>query len=133
PHVRTMDLGTPGSWLAVAFPVGDLLCLAWLFRLHTTAGRRLVSIGLLSAGVLALLVADIGYNLVQLRGDLEFLGAFGRIPLYASIGLAALHPSMVPLTDPVSAPATDVGRVRLLLLAAASLIAPTVLVVQFRV
>ena len=131
PHVRGTDVTAADQWMAIAFPVGDLLCLAVLTRLLTTTSRRLVSAGLLSLGILAMITADIGDNLVMLRGDLEFLAAFGRIPMYAAIGLAALHPSMRALTRPASVPPADVGRVRLVLLAAASLIAPTVLLLQF--
>ncbi|HET6529148.1 MAG TPA: EAL domain-containing protein [Actinoplanes sp.] len=124
------------EWIAVAFPVGDLFCLAMLIRLLTTApgwssSRRLTAAGLLGAGIVAMLAADIGHNLVMVRGDLGILGSFGRIPLYAAAALAALHPSMAELTRPAAAPpATDLGRVRLVLLATASLVAPTVMIVE---
>jgi diguanylate cyclase (GGDEF)-like protein/PAS domain S-box-containing protein len=131
PRLREMDTTAAGQWIALAFPAGDLLCLAMLIRLLTTSSRRLAAAVLLGAGILAMLTADIGHNLVLLRGDLEFLAAFGRIPLYAAIGLAALHPSMVELTRPTAAtPSTDLGRLRLMMLAVASLVAPTVLIVE---
>jgi diguanylate cyclase (GGDEF)-like protein/PAS domain S-box-containing protein len=131
PHVRGMDPATAADWIAVAFPLGDLLCLAALARLLTTASRRLVAAGLLGAGVVALIVTDVGYDLVRLSGDLRFLASFGRIPLYAAVGFAALHPSMRGLSRPASAPPPDLGPVRLALLAVASLIGPAVMVVQF--
>ena len=84
---------------------------------------------LLGAGIVAMLAADVGFNLVQLRGDLTFLAAFGRIPLYGAAGLVAQLPSMRQLTKPVP-PAGDLSRVRLALLAVASLIAPIVLVAR---
>ena len=107
PHVRGMDPAAADDWLAVAFPLGDLLCLAALTRLLTTASRRLVAGGLLGAGVVAMIIADVGYDLVRLSGDLRFLASFGRIPLYAAAGLAALHPSMRELTRPAPAPPPD--------------------------
>ncbi|MEV6490057.1 EAL domain-containing protein, partial [Actinoplanes sp. NPDC051633] len=128
-------LGRPGlsladDWPAIAFPLGDLLCLAMLTRLLTTSNRRLVSAGVLGAGVVALLVADIGYDLIVPSGHLGFLAAFGRIPLYAAVGLAALHPSMIELTKPSALTNGDLGRSRLVLLALASLVAPAVLIVE---
>jgi diguanylate cyclase (GGDEF)-like protein/PAS domain S-box-containing protein len=132
PHVRGMDMAAADQWIQIAFPVGDLLCLGMLIRLLTTYHRRLPAVLLLGAGILAMIIADVGYNLVMLRGDLEFLAAFGRIPLYAAVGLAALHPAMRDLTRRESTPPADFSRLRLALLAAASLIAPTVLATQFR-
>jgi diguanylate cyclase (GGDEF)-like protein/PAS domain S-box-containing protein len=133
PHVRGMDPAAVDDWLAVAFPLGDLLCLAALARLLTTASRRLVAGGFLGAGVVALIVTDIGYDLVRLSGDLRFVASFGRIPLYAAAGLAALHPSMRGLTRPASAPPPDLGPVRLALLAIASLVGPAVMLIQVAV
>ncbi|WP_433721235.1 putative bifunctional diguanylate cyclase/phosphodiesterase [Actinoplanes sp. CA-051413] len=133
PHLRDTELSTVGQWIAVAFPVGDLLCLALLTRLLTASGRRLPAGGWLAAGVLALLLADVGGNLVTLRDDIAFLAVFGRVPLYAAVGLAALSPSMAALTRPVATPLAELGRVRLALLALASLVAPAVLILQMGV
>ena len=132
PHVRGMDLAAPRQWLVIAFPAGGLLCLAMLTRLFTTGGRHVAAAAVLGAGVLAMIAADVGDGLVVVRADLDFLAEFGRIPLYAAAGLAALLPSMRALSGPEAVPPTDLGRVRLLLLAAASLIAPAVLLVQVR-
>jgi diguanylate cyclase (GGDEF)-like protein/PAS domain S-box-containing protein len=123
--------GDVDRWAVIAFPAGDLLCLAMLIRLLTTFRRRLTAAGLLGAGILAMLVADIGFDLISLQGDLTMLATLGRIPLYAAAGLAALHPSMAELTRPAAeGPSTDLGPVRLSLLAAASLIAPAVLIIE---
>ena len=130
PRLHEWDVTGAERWMAVAFPVGDVLCLAMLTRLLTTSGRRLVSALLLGAGILGLLIADIGVNLVPVHGDVGFLAAAGRIPLYAALGLAALHPSMTELTRPAAVPTGDLGRVRLALLAFASLAAPTVMIVE---
>ncbi len=130
PHLFEMEMTTADLVKAVAFPVGDLLCLAMVIRLFTTAGRRLPSAALLGAGILAMLVTDVGAHLVMLPVDVDFLAAVGRVPLYTAVGLAALHPSMADLTTPAAAPSDDVGRVRLALLAFASLVAPTVLIVE---
>jgi diguanylate cyclase (GGDEF)-like protein/PAS domain S-box-containing protein len=132
PHVRQMDLTATAQWVQVGFPVGDLFCLGVLVRLVSTYSRRQPAVILLAAGVVAMIVADVGDNLVTLGGTVEFLVAFGRIPLYAAAGLAALHPSMRDLSRAAPAPSPEFGRLRLALLTAASLIAPTVLVTEFR-
>jgi diguanylate cyclase (GGDEF)-like protein/PAS domain S-box-containing protein len=131
PYARGMDVTVGDQWTAVAFPVGDLLCVAAVIRLLTTSRRRSIAALLLAAGVLAMIIADIGANLAMVRGDVGFLAAFDRVPLYLAVALAALHPSMRVLTRPASAPPTDLGRVRLAVLAVASLIGPVVLVLQF--
>ncbi len=130
PHLRQVPLHTTDQWFAVAFPIGDLLCLGMLIRLLTTYSRRVPAVLLLSAGIVAMIAADVADNLAGLRGDLGLVAAAGRIPLYAAAGLAVLHPSMLELTRRQPGPATEVSKVRLLLLAGASLIAPTVLVTQ---
>jgi diguanylate cyclase (GGDEF)-like protein/PAS domain S-box-containing protein len=124
PHLRSRP--GHGSWLEIAYPIGDLICLAALARLFTASTRRIPAAWLLGAGVAALLASDVGFNLVRLSGHFSFLAAFGRIPLYAAIALAALHPSMRELTRPAP-PSTDLSRARLILLAISSLIAPCLL------
>jgi diguanylate cyclase (GGDEF)-like protein/PAS domain S-box-containing protein len=131
PQVRVLDPAVVDQWIAIAFPVGDLLCLGLLARLLSTCQRRQPAAMLLGAGILAMIIADVGYRLVPLPGDFAFLAVFGRIPLYAGAGLAALHPSMRELTR-LAAPPTEFGRWRLSLLAGASLVGPIVLLIQFR-
>ncbi|OJF13504.1 EAL domain-containing protein [Couchioplanes caeruleus] len=130
PRVRDAGLSDADRWIAVAFPVGGLLCLGMLARLLIASGRRLSVSGWLAGGVLAMLAADVVTDLTALHHDLTNLGVFGRIPLYAGIGIAALHPSMTELTREAGEPPAELGRVRLALLALASLVAPAVLVFQ---
>ncbi|MET8150992.1 putative bifunctional diguanylate cyclase/phosphodiesterase [Actinoplanes sp. NPDC049668] len=131
PHLRDADLSAVERWVTIAFAVGDLVCLALLTRLLTTPGRGGRAALWLAAGILALLLTDVA-TLVSFRDDVAFLSAFGRIPLYAAAGLAALSASMTELTRPAAAPSTELGRIRLALLALASLAAPAVLVFQAR-
>ncbi|MEU7908387.1 EAL domain-containing protein [Actinoplanes sp. NPDC049118] len=132
PHLRDADLSAVERWVTVAFAVGDLICLAMLTRLLTAPGRGVRAAAWLAAGILSLLLIDVA-GLVSFHDDVTFLSAFGRIPLYAAAGLAALSTSMTELTRPAAAPAAELGRVRLALLALASLTAPAVLVFQARV
>jgi diguanylate cyclase (GGDEF)-like protein/PAS domain S-box-containing protein len=130
PRLPVLDFPTGEQWFEAAFLAGDLLCLGMLFRLMTTSGRRLMPTGMLAVGVVTLATAAFGYDLVGRDGDYTVVGLFGRIPLYAVAGLAALHPSMTELTRSVARYGTDIGPVRLALLAAASLVAPSVLLVE---
>ncbi|MEV8506397.1 EAL domain-containing protein [Actinoplanes sp. NPDC051475] len=133
PQVRDTALSANDRWIAVAFPVGGLLCLGLLTRLLTASGRRLIAAGVLAAGMLSMLLADVVANLATRHDDLSYVGVFGRIPLYAGVGLAAMLPSMTQLTRTAPRTSTELGRVRLALLALASLVAPTVLVFQMGV
>nr|BFE68791.1 hypothetical protein GCM10020092_020920 [Actinoplanes digitatis] len=132
PYLRHADLSADEAWVTMAFAVGDLVCLALLTRLLTTPGRGGRAALWLAGGILALLLTDV-VTLVSFREDVAFLSAFGRIPLYAAAGLAAMSASMTELTRPAAAPSAELGRVRLALLALASLAAPAVLVFQARV
>ncbi|GLY94913.1 hypothetical protein Acsp02_21680 [Actinoplanes sp. NBRC 103695] len=130
PHLSHADMSHPAEWVSVAFPLGDLLCLAMLTRLLTASSRRLVAAALLGAGLTAMLIADIGYDVVVPGDHLGFLAAFGRVPFYAAAGLAAMHPSMTQLTRRGAVVTGDFGRLRLALLALASLVAPSVLITE---
>jgi diguanylate cyclase (GGDEF)-like protein/PAS domain S-box-containing protein len=108
----------------IGYPLGDLLCMGLLVRLLTTAGRRAVAGHLLGGGLLAMLIADVGFELSLVPG---WVAGLGRIALYAAAGLAALHPSMAELSRPVRTPPADLGRLRLAMLGVASMTSPVVL------
>ena len=108
------------DWVTVAYPIGDLLCLGVLIRLLTASGRKLVAGGLLGAGVLLMILADVGYELSWLGGIPTELGRFA---LYAGVGLAALHPSMTLLSVAADEPTSEAGWWRVALL---GLVAPAV-------
>ncbi|HEY0536110.1 MAG TPA: sensor domain-containing diguanylate cyclase, partial [Actinoplanes sp.] len=129
---RLQDGGTlHGSMLAaIAFPIGDLLCLGVLTRLLTAAGRKPASAGLLGAGLVAMLIADVGYELMLFNGGTLALAGLGRLALYTAAGLAALHPSMNELSRPMPAPPIETTRARLVLLGCASMIAPAILLAK---
>jgi diguanylate cyclase (GGDEF)-like protein/PAS domain S-box-containing protein len=129
---RLHDGGTlDGSTLAaIAFPLGDLLCLGMLTRLLTAAGPKPVSAGLLGGGLVVMLLADVGYELMMLNGRTLAVAGLGRLALYAAAGLAALHPSMNELSRAMPAPPIETSRARLVLLGCASMIAPAVLLAK---
>lgn len=87
----THDLGK----ISAADVIGDLLLTAVALRLVMAAGRNL-SAKLLLAGAVGVLVSDVVYPLSP--GPLT---ETGYIVLYVGWGLAALHPSMTGLTQPM--------------------------------
>ena len=121
PDLRGTEVGTVDQWIDITYPVGRLLCLYALIRLFTTSIQRLASGWLLAAGAAALVGADVLGDAVPPHGIL----------LYAAAGLAALHPSMSQLVEPAP-PAADLSRIRLLLLAVASLVGPIVVLAGVR-
>src|SRR6266540_3546179 len=126
---------SPGQRLvAIAYPLGDVLVLAVAVRLAVGAGRRPLAWWLLAGSVVPLLFGDTVFGLLQLAGT---WGTWQRqqaldlswILFYLGLGAAALHPAMVALSEP-GVVAARLTRGRLLLLAGASLLSPTVLAVQ---
>ena len=132
PYVRSTELTLVQKLVSIAYPLGDVLTLAVFARLITGGGRRSLSTMILGGGTAGLLVADVVYGLIQLNGAWEVGGAtdLGWVLCYGAWAAAALHPSMVELTEPARSQAADVGVRRIALLGAASLIAPGVLLVE---
>ena len=131
PNVRVPDLELSQRLVSIAYPLGDVLLLAVAVRLWGAGGRGTAASRLLNLGLGALLVADTVYGLSLLHGGWEAggLGNATWIVYYLGLGLAALHPSMVSLSEPAP-PSSRLTRTRLALLAGASLMAPAVLVIQ---
>ncbi|GAA2485897.1 hypothetical protein Ahu01nite_013380 [Winogradskya humida] len=134
PYTRDTDLSVLEKAVSVAYPLGDVLALAILMRLLATPGRKPVALQLLSVSILGVLVSDIIYGLARLDSDWAVGGPIdlGWVVFYAAAGLAALHPSMVTLTEDARHIATTMptGGRRLASLTAASLIAPAVLLAE---
>ncbi|MGI5247412.1 putative bifunctional diguanylate cyclase/phosphodiesterase [Dactylosporangium sp. CA-139066] len=132
PYVRSTELTVVQKLVSVAYPLGDVLTLAVFARLLTGGVRRNGSINLLGLGTAGLLIADVVYGLLQLNGNWHVGGPtdLGWVVCYAGWAAAALHPSMVQMTEPTRSAAADLGVRRIALLGAASLIAPAVLLVE---
>jgi diguanylate cyclase (GGDEF)-like protein/PAS domain S-box-containing protein len=118
--------------ISVAYPVGDVMILAMLARLVASSGLRFWSMRLMVTGAVCLMGADVLYGLIQINGVWKVGGPvdIGWALFYATWGAAALHPSMRRLTDVTPVASVGVGRVKLTLLAVASLIAPGILLTQ---
>ncbi|GAA4455117.1 putative bifunctional diguanylate cyclase/phosphodiesterase [Phytohabitans houttuyneae] len=133
PYVHADDLTWVQKAISIAYPLFDVLVLAILARLVISM-RLTPSVLLMAIGGVGMLVADVLYGFSRLGiGASWLMGGpidLGWIVFYAAWGLAALHPSMVALTDP-RVPARSALTVRrVVLLTLSTMIAPTVLIVQ---
>jgi PAS domain S-box-containing protein len=98
------DAGRIGN-VSGAYVIGALLLLAVVARLLVAVGRNLSAV-LLVAGAVGVLVSDIVQPLWPGR-----LSESGFVVLYLAWGAAALHPSMVRLTEPATPrPSPWLGR-----------------------
>ncbi|MEV8093066.1 EAL domain-containing protein [Kitasatospora sp. NPDC085879] len=132
PYARNPELTWFQKAVSIAYPLGDVLVLAMLMRLLAPRGGKSPAVLLLTVGTVGLLVSDVLYGLIQLHGVWR-IGTpveLGWAALYTAWGAAALHPSMVELTRPIPTQPPDISRGRIALLAVASLIAPTMLVLE---
>jgi diguanylate cyclase (GGDEF)-like protein/PAS domain S-box-containing protein len=120
--------------VGMAYPFMDLVLLTAVVRLAIGAGKRAPSMYLMGAAALALFLTDTVYTYISVTGQVYDQSGYleaGWGIFYLLWGAAALHPSMRTLSD--KAPDVERGRMsklRLLLLGAASLIAPGVMLIQ---
>ncbi len=131
PYVHARELSLAERLVSIAYPLGDVLVLAVATRLAIGTGRRHPAWWLVATSILAVLVADSLFLFQQLNGTWQVGGPvdIGWIAFFVGWGAAALHPSMVELSK--AEPTTmRMSRARLLLVAAAALLAPTVLLIQ---
>ncbi|WP_196812206.1 GGDEF domain-containing protein [Nocardia sp. CNY236] len=88
--------------LATTYPVVDTLLLTVVAHSMATSTRAETSRRLLHAGLIAMLLGDLGYNLHS-AGTVSFASTVLQAPLlaaFAAAGIAALHPSMAILGTP---------------------------------
>jgi PAS domain S-box-containing protein len=134
PYAHDPTLTLAQKLVSVAYPLGDLLLLGVLVRLAVGGGRRPPAFYLLLVSMICLLVTDNAYGIIRVaftyNGQGSILDA-GWALFYLFWAAAALHPSMFTLGQESK---DDRERVttqkRLVILASASLTAPTVLAVQ---
>ncbi|HEY3214051.1 MAG TPA: PAS domain S-box protein, partial [Actinomycetota bacterium] len=120
--------------VGMAYPFMDLILLTAVVRLAIGAGRRAPSMYLMGAAALALFLTDTVYTFYSVTGAVYDQSGYleaGWGIFYLLWGAAALHPSMRNVSD--KAPDVERGRMsrlRLLVLGGASLIAPSVMLIQ---
>lgn len=131
PHLTEPGVSTFSSSTVAAFALADLLVLATTVRL-LTATRINPAAVLLMIGATGLLVADVGYGIALLGDGWQPGGPveLGWFTFSACWGAAALHPDMAQLTEPAQPRQIEVGRLRLVLLGLAAVLAPAVLLLQ---
>jgi len=118
--------------VALAYPVLDILLLGILVRLFLAPGRHVTSLWILIGALVSFLLADFPYAVMAFQGSYETGNIVdgGWLLGSAFFAAAALHPSMRHVAEPVDPAERRFGVWRLVLLAGASLMAPTVLVIQ---
>jgi diguanylate cyclase (GGDEF)-like protein/PAS domain S-box-containing protein len=119
--------------VAMAYPFGDLILLTAVVRLAMGAGKRAPSMYLMGAAGLALFLTDTLYTYISVTGAVYDQSGYleaGWGMFYLLWGAAALHPSMRSVSDKTPEAEPRMSKLRLLLLASASLIAPGVMLIQ---
>ncbi|HEX5741689.1 MAG TPA: bifunctional diguanylate cyclase/phosphodiesterase [Pilimelia sp.] len=122
PHGMTLYL------VGAAFPIFDVVVLSLAAQLLFADGRREPAIWLVTVASVCLLVGDLAYALHQVHG-LRLLGGL-QIELaflagFAALGTAAMHPSVVRLSEPQSVVLRRLGPARACGIAAVLLV-PTI-------
>jgi signal transduction histidine kinase len=130
PYFRDPEMTLLELLVSLAYPVGDALLLALAAALAVAAGRRVVAYWLLVGNLVVTLVADTAFSILALRGADTTPVDAAYVVGYVLLGAAALHPSMVAISDPAPDRRARLGRGRLLAMGAAALVAPTLLAVE---
>jgi diguanylate cyclase (GGDEF)-like protein len=130
PAVSDPSLASSGRLVSLAYPTMDIALLAVVVRVAMGGAFRVRADRLLLGVLSVLLVADVIYALLSVHDNYQsgmWVDGFW-LAAYAGWGLVALQP---PADAPVPVPrARRLTPTRLVLLAAASLVAPGVLAVQ---
>lgn len=132
PYVHDDTLTLPQKLVAMGYPLMDLILLSVFVRLAVGAGRRPVAFFLIAGSVLVLFLTDSIYAWIVLHGGYDnttglLEGGWGFF--YLLWGAGALHPTMRQLDEGEEREPKNPRR-RLMLLAAASLLSPTVQWIQ---
>ncbi|MDQ3913122.1 MAG: EAL domain-containing protein [Actinomycetota bacterium] len=133
PYAEAPSLTLLERLVFMAYPLMDVLLLAVVVRMLLVPGRHPFSYYPLVAGLVCTLSFDAAYGVSNAAGTYQTGSPIDALELLFLVlfGTAALHPSMVELSDQtVLHPETKLTRRRLVLLAAASLMAPGMLALQ---
>jgi diguanylate cyclase (GGDEF)-like protein len=132
PLVASSDPDPLSFAIGVAYPIGDLLLIGLALGMVMTPGAKSPSFALLVANLTVVLFGDLVFNLQSLEGSYVDGGLLDGVWLvaYTAFAMSAVHPSMAELFDPRPLPITLLGPVRYLLLGAAMLVGPGLLVIQ---
>jgi PAS domain S-box-containing protein len=132
PYTRQAEESQVSRLVSMAYPAMDVLLLGVAARLVMGNGARPRAFHLLAASTLCLILTDVAYGTIELNGSYNVGSALdvGWMCTYLLWGAAALDPSMRELSTRASATDTSLSGRRVLLLAAATLVAPATLLVN---
>ncbi|WP_432515112.1 GGDEF domain-containing protein [Kineococcus sp. SYSU DK001] len=131
PALAELPQDLPAGLVALAYPVGDVVVLAMLVRVFAAAGHGSRAFGLMAGAASTMLLADALWQWADAytTNDATWVdGVF--VVSYVLWGAAALHPSMRRLSDPSPSSRHEFSTLRLVVLTAASLLAPGTLALQ---
>jgi diguanylate cyclase (GGDEF)-like protein/PAS domain S-box-containing protein len=134
PLARDPEVTLLQKLTAMGYPVMDLILLTVVVRLAIGGGRRAPAFYLMAGATLALFVTDFRYSYISVQGDVyQQTGILeaGWATFYILWGAAALHGSMRALSERTPDNEPRLSRGRLWLLALASLLAPSVMMIQY--
>ncbi len=123
------DSGAMDIMVALAFPVLGVLLLSLAARMALGPRSRSPVFALVTTALLFQLVGDALYGFGSLHGWYRAGDSVDLLFVLAAVlwGTAALHPSMIELTEPSVDPEMRLTGKRLVLLSAATLMAPAML------
>ena len=131
PTIDAFSDSAAAAAVGAAYPAADIVLAGLVIRLVTTPGGRSRSFRLLVLAIGLLAVGDTVTTALRLTvWDASTMIDFLWLASYAATGAAALHPSMVSMTEPPRPEPVRFSRARLVTLAVAAAVAPVVLAVQ---
>ncbi len=125
------DSSALSASVALAFPVMDMLLVSLAARMVLGPGLRSPAFAMVTLALVFQLAGDALYGFGSLHGWYRVGDSIDLFFVLAAVlwGTAALHPSMVELTEPNPDPEQRLSRRRLAVLSAATLTAPAMLAV----
>ena len=132
PAAADSTLTVVGRVISIAYPAADVLLLALLARLLVGAGVHNTAFRLLAGSLVVMLAGDVGFAVLAQADAFTPNNVINITWLlaYVLFGAAALHPSMVALSQRAVEQQRRFTRRRLSLLTGVSLVAPILLLAQ---
>ena len=133
PYANDTSMTLFARLVSIFYPLADVLLLALVARLLLLPGLKSLAYVLVCVSLLSTMISDVFYTVAVLNETYK-LGSpmdYGWLLAYTLWATAALHPSMRVLTDPIGGYHSKLTGRRIALLAAASLLAPGVLIVEY--
>ena len=134
PYATDQSLPLLQRLVSITYPLMDVVLLAVVVRMLLVRGERPFAYYAIVTGLVSLLIFDAAYAVTVLFDTYKTGNPIDALELllFVFAGVAVLHPSMADLSDrTVLEPETRLTRRRLALLAVASLMAPSLLTLQW--